>query len=334
MDGLPRSNHPIRSKSLFLRMQLLRFENFSACSRDFYFPRAVRSVEMATLMRPRSQLEFLESRTLLSGNAAIADANGDGRVDSLDAVALIQHFNQSAATPASGDLNYDGIANALDFAVLASSYGAQIQFSPPLLITRGGTYSGAWQSTSVTLPATRVHTTEPVIIENSVVKGRGPLIVSDYDHTDITIRNTRGYALNPNVAGQSAGRFFDADLFDRAVLEHNYLQGTSGIVLRDFAGDRSADTTIRITNNVALNIDGRRSDGLGGYFDFNTRTSKIDGHSEDGFDDVQFFQLGNCADVANVNIAWNQVTNEPGNSRVEDNISIYKSSGTSNSPIR
>src|SRR6185436_7803111 len=53
-----------------------------------------------------------------------------------------------------------------------------------------------------------------------------------------------------------------------------------------------------------------------------------------GFDRVQFFQMGVCSGISSVEIAWNQVINEPGNSRVEDTISVYKSSGTSASPIQ
>jgi hypothetical protein len=275
----------------------------------------------------------LESRALLSASVLAADANGDGRVDSLDAAAVFQHFNQTANAPTRGDLNFDGIVNALDFNILASSFGKQISFAAPITITTGGTYTGAWQSTT-TAPVIRVHTTDPVIIENSTVQGRGELIVSDFDHTDITVRNTRGYALNPNVAGQIPGRFFDSTVFNHVVLENNYLQGTSGIVMEDFEGNKSAASTIRVVGNVALNIDGRKSDGAGGYLNYNLRTSKSDGHTEQGYDDVQFFQMGACTSVANVEIAWNQVINEPGNSRVEDNISIYKSSGTASSPIR
>jgi hypothetical protein len=48
---------------------------------------------------------------------------------------------------------------------------------------------------------------------------------------------------------------------------------------------------------------------------------------------VQFAQLDHVQHVGGVEIAWNQVINDPGDSRVEDNISIYLSSGTPASPI-
>jgi uncharacterized protein (DUF2141 family) len=40
-----------------------------------------------------------------------------------------------------------------------------------------------------------------------------------------------------------------------------------------------------------------------------------------------------CSSCRGIEIAWNEVVNEVGKSRVEDNISIYKSSGTETSPI-
>jgi parallel beta-helix repeat protein len=37
--------------------------------------------------------------------------------------------------------------------------------------------------------------------------------------------------------------------------------------------------------------------------------------------------------MAGVEIAWNQIVNQPGQSRVEDNISVFQSSGTASSPM-
>ena len=48
---------------------------------------------------------------------------------------------------------------------------------------------------------------------------------------------------------------------------------------------------------------------------------------------MQFLQIEKVQNVPGIEIGWNQVINEPGKSRVEDNISIYESSGTSGSPI-
>jgi hypothetical protein len=49
---------------------------------------------------------------------------------------------------------------------------------------------------------------------------------------------------------------------------------------------------------------------------------------------VQFVQLDKVRGVRDAEIAWNEVINEPGKSRVEDVINIYLSSGTKDSPIK
>ena len=43
--------------------------------------------------------------------------------------------------------------------------------------------------------------------------------------------------------------------------------------------------------------------------------------------------IANINSLPGMTIAWNQIINQPGNSRVEDNINIYESSGTLSSPI-
>ena len=202
-----------------------------------------------------------------------------------------------------------------------------------IVITKGGTYSGEWESLDRNVPAVQVKTAEPVIIEDSIVRGTGDLIVSGAEHTNITIRNVQGYGLNPNVYGKTAGDFISVEKFDNLVVEGSYFEHLKGINLLNYAGDRTPAETVRIVNNSALNIDGRKSDGSGGYLNFNERTNKATGVEEDGYDYAQFVQFDKVQGVPGIEIAWNQVINEPGNSRVEDNISMYKSSGTSASPI-
>jgi hypothetical protein len=206
-------------------------------------------------------------------------------------------------------------------------------YSAPITITRGGMYSGNWESNDPNRPAVIIDTTDPVTIVNSNVRSRSTLIATWVDHADVTIQNTNGYALNPNVAGQTPGRFLDAEHYDAVTVRNCYLEGTSGIYLDTYAGDHSSHDTVKILNNRALNIDGRYSDGAGGYLAYNLRTNLRTGVTEQGYDDVQFAQLAKANGLSGVEIAWNEVINQPGLSRVEDNISIYRSSGTSSSPI-
>ena len=71
--------------------------------------------------------------------------------------------------------------------------------------------------------------------------------------------------------------------------------------------------------NVAKNIQGRISDGKGGYL------STIFY--------AQFVQLNGVKATRDVEISWNQVINEPDISLVGDNINMFLSSGTADSPI-
>jgi len=188
------------------------------------------------------------------------------------------------------------------------------------VISKGGTYHGTWNSDDAAAPVILVKTKDPVIIENSTLRGRGNLIVCNTRHADITIRNTRGLGMNPNIAGKAAGRFASIERFDRVVIENCEMEGTAGIYLLDYAGKGTAKQSVRIVGNRSKNIDGRKSDGNDGYLN----SAEL----------VQFVQFDKVRHLAGVEIAWNEVVNEPGNSAVEDNISIYLSSGTPDSPIR
>jgi hypothetical protein len=146
--------------------------------------------------------------------------------------------------------------------------------------------------------------------------------VSAVSHTNITIKGTHGWALNPNVSGRSPGRFLDSENFDNIDVENNTMVGTAGIEMGFYVGNGTASNTVKVLKNNALNIDGRWSDGNGGY-----QTGA------DANDLVQFAQFNQCFNMTGVEIAWNQVVNQPGQSRPEDNISVFQSSGTTASPM-
>ncbi len=190
----------------------------------------------------------------------------------------------------------------------------------PITITEGGTYSGEWQNLDPDVPAVHIDTDEPVVIDNAVIRSRGHLIMAEGD-ANVTVRDSRGYGLNPGVVGRAPGRFFASGRFARVVLENNYLEGTSGIHLHDDEANSVSGQRLEILRNRVKNIDGRHSNGAGGF-------------SQTGYDVVQFVQLNGVRGLQSAEIAWNQIINKPGESRVEDNISVYLSSGTSHHPIR
>ena len=200
-----------------------------------------------------------------------------------------------------------------------SKVQGQIIYDSPKVITSGGTYSGNWQSRYPNVPAVEVRTTQPVIIDNSNVRGRGNLIQTTVQNANLTVTDTIGESLNPGVPGKYPGRFVTAEHPDNLRVENNYLNHTSGIYVLSFEGETESGDTIKVRYNRSRNIDGRHSNGSG--------------YSTTDFYRVQFLQLNQVKNVPGMEVAWNEVVNEPYKSRVEDNINIYKTRGTPASPL-
>jgi parallel beta-helix repeat protein len=194
-----------------------------------------------------------------------------------------------------------------------------ITYSSPIVITAGGTYTGNWESTDPDVPAVQIATTQPVTITGSNIRSKGRHIVSTVSGVDLTVTHTNGYGVNPGISGRYHGRFISLSSAKQLKAERNYLESTGGIYLLGFSGDGSASQTVKIRYNQVKNIEGRQSTGTG--------------YSSTLFYRLQFVQFDKVKHVANMEIAWNEVINEPWNSRVEDNINIYKSSGTSASHL-
>lgn len=192
-------------------------------------------------------------------------------------------------------------------------------FAAPLRITAGGTYSGNWSSDDPDVPAVTIATSQPVTLRDCRLRGRGHLVRTIVDHAKVTITNCHGLGLNPGVAGLTPGRFLHASNFDHAEVTDSAMTQTAGIYLLDWRGSAGAGHTVRVLRNRARNIDGRHSTGSG--------------YSTTAFTRVQFLQLDKVRTVPGMQVAWNEVVNEPFQSRVEDVINIYLSSGTSSSPM-
>jgi hypothetical protein len=231
--------------------------------------------------------------------------------------AATKYYYRVRATNSAGDSANSAVASATTQS--SGTTGGTITYSAPITITQGGTYTGNWQSLNANTPAVKIATSQPVTIINSNISSAGTLIDTQGYSANVTVKNTNGYALNPNVTTMHAGRFLNAEGFVNVDVENCYMEGTSGIYLYDYRGNHTASNTVKILKNSAKNIDGRYSDGKGGY-----TTSA---------DYVQFFQINGVANLTGAEIGWNQVINEPGKSAVEDNISIYATSGTSASPF-
>lgn len=196
-------------------------------------------------------------------------------------------------------------------------------FTGPISITRGGTYTGNWRSQDPSIPAVGIFTTQPVTIINARVVGPGDLITIG-SRSNVTIQQSCFVGTNPNIAGQAKGSAIHAYQTASVLVEHCDFEsvGYYGVFVQQYLGDATPGNSFRIRYNRFHNVDARASNGAGGYL--TTQTSQ-ESHA---------IILTNVNGVPGIEIAWNQIINEPYQSGVGDSINIFDSSGTSASPMQ
>ena len=192
---------------------------------------------------------------------------------------------------------------AIAIAALTMATGAHAAapiYAKPIVITKGGTYTGAWASTDVNTSAVWVNTREPVIIENSYLKGPGRLITSQ-PSANVTVRNS--FAYGSVAPGNPAFKFF-IDAFSPASLtiEHCYV---TGIPLVRVLGFRKLPTgTVVIRYNRGRDVQGN------------------------------LVHFNDARGMPGADVGWNEAVNRPGSKTVmEDVFSVYGSSGVAGKPI-
>jgi Malectin domain len=192
-------------------------------------------------------------------------------------------------------------------------------YQGPVTISTGGSYTGCWSSNNPNTPAVNVTTSSPVSIVNSGIQSKGHGIQLAYGGR-LTVRGSDITILNPGVAGVVKSRWIYGPRFASATIENNDLTSGRGVFLSDWTGTTSDGVKFRY--NRIRNVDGRTSSGSGYTNDWNMST---------GYGVA--LQLANSRNIPNVEVAWNEVVNTPGQSAVEDNFSFWMSSGTPSSPI-
>jgi hypothetical protein len=200
-------------------------------------------------------------------------------------------------------------SRALEFDVNCTA--PTINYSGPITITSGGTYSGNWASTSASEPAVSIRTREPVIIENCNVRGPGNLIASRFSDSDgfpgvdVTIRNCVGTGTGGLDVARTSGHFFVGVWPRRVVIENNYFASTTGIWV---IGDKQAGalSALRMVGNRVLNVTG--------------------GHNAVAITEV--------SNAPGTEVAWNEIINEPFQSYQEDVILTYRLVASAADPAR
>lgn len=192
-----------------------------------------------------------------------------------------------------------------------------ITFRSPIVISKGGTYTGSWKSASASVPAVTITTTDPVTILDSRLAGPGDLLIQTWKG-DVTVRNDCFEGINPKIRGRAKGTAVRVQNPTRLRVEHSDFvrTGGNGIGVLEYGGNFTAANSIAVRYNRFFDIDGRLSDGGGGYM-----------QRENGFPSHAIL-LSLVRGVPGIEIAWNQVINTPGDSQDTDSINVFSSSGT------
>ena len=220
--------------------------------------------------------------------------------------------------------------------VMAQDCASGATFTGPISITTGGTYTGNWQSLDPATPAVQIFTTQPVTIINSRLRGPGGLLIG-HSGANVTVQESCFVGAYPTARGAYKGRAIALWQAANVLIEHNDFDGTGGyqlgtdfsrpyggasILVLQYLGDRTPNNTIKIRYNRLHNLDGRFSDGLGGYL-----TTAASGYSSG-------IQIADLWAVPGIEIAWNQIVNDPYQSGSGDAINIFDSTGTATSPMQ
>jgi hypothetical protein len=260
--------------------------------------------------------------TFNDGSVKDVTANFDWQ--SSDPRTITANASGSLGGLASGPATVSGSYQGFQASVSASSGVGEINWSGPIVITEGGTYSGNWQSTDAKTPAVTVATTAPVTIENAHIRSVSNLIKTSVAGSNLTVRNSLAVALNAAVKGQPNGNFLEVNSPARLDVENNYVENAQGgVIVHGYAGKRDGEQTIVIRANRGRNLNGLLSDGNGGYLP-GEGSNRSQAH---------FIQFDSVQSVPGIDVGWNEVINYPGHSLVEDNIDVYRSSGTPNQPL-
>jgi len=267
------------------------------------------------------------STTQLTATATYSNGSSDNVTRSVSwSSADPRVVNVSAGGVASGSATGNVVITASfqgrsATATISSSIG-NIEWSGPLTITKGGTYSGSWRSTNPEIAAVTIATSAPVVIQNSYMTSPASLIEDPFYGSNLTVKNVIGIGVNPNVQGQTNGLFVDAQNPVLLDVEHCYFENVLfGVYVRGYSGNRNGAETVTILNNRGRNILALESNGNNGYLPGETHWQW-----------AHAFQLGNMASVPGIRIAWNEIVNYPYQSLVNENINMFDAGGTASSP--
>ena len=190
--------------------------------------------------------------------------------------------------------------------------------SANIIIDEGGLYSGQQYTETV-----EIATTERVIFDGCHFVGSKTAIQAFRPGgANLEIRNSIFTGKNPNRYGKTQGRTVHINGHKKSItfiFEHNTGVGFRGILLQEIGNGAE----IRIECNEWSNIQGRMSDGKGGYL------TEPDPNPENS----QFLMLAEIIG-AEIEVSWNHIRHDAYASKVEDVINLFSCKGRSSRPVR
>lgn len=94
-------------------------------------PTSPQATNTATPTRPAGNTATNTPRpTVTSGTVFKGDANGDGKVDGIDFVIWMNHYNQSVSGASNGDFNNSGKVDGVDYVIWFQSYNDKVLETP------------------------------------------------------------------------------------------------------------------------------------------------------------------------------------------------------------
>jgi len=206
---------------------------------------------------------------------------------------------------------------------------AALPFSNPaksgtcVTITQGGVYEGyCWTGGTSGSAAVTIATTSPVTFKNCLFTGQGDLITNSGGQgvwgANLVVKNCTAYGYNTNLPnGSTKGCFMNIAGAGSLDVENCLVQGcTHGVHVNQNTGAGP----ITIKYNQFKNLDGRYSNGSGGY----QTTNVPGGHA---------VQIMFCFNLSGAEIGWNEIINTPWAGAQDDDINLYDASGISASPL-
>lgn len=136
---------------------------------------------------------------------------------------------------------------------------------------------------------------------------------------DVEITNSKFEGQNPNRSGITQGKAIHAWVPNRLKVENNTGVGYRGIWIQQ----PKPGGSITVRYNHWTNIQGRKSNGNGGYL------MQEDPNPENS----QFIMITNV-NGSSVDVSWNYIKNEAFQSKVEDVLNFYECVGTAANPLK